>query len=178
MQKTTVYKAYEWNWKLSVLLILIISALQHFLYNLAPNFLTGILGPRNESLAEHIKIVFYPTLVWWVITFLVFERPIGINAIRWFIGGCVSIIVVTMLVTMLFCTLIYGLSLPIDSFFIHLTLEIVSIIIAQTVGGHVSNKGKGNKISLVFLSIVVVLLAILISLFSYYPPNLPIFISP
>ncbi len=178
MQKATVYKAYEWNWKLSVLLILIFSALQHFLYDLAPNFLTGILGPRNESLAEHIKIVYYPTLVWWVLTFLVFEKPIGINAIRWFSGGCVSIIVVTTLTTTLFCTLIYGLSLPIDSLFIHLTLEIVSIVIAQIVGHHVSSKGGGNKIALVILSVVTLALAILISVFSYLPPNLPIFISP
>ena len=178
MKKTTVYKAYEWNWKLSVLLILIISALQHFLYDLAPNFFTGILGPRNESLAEHIKIVYYPTLIWWVITFVVFERQLGLNAVRWFIGGCTSTLISVSLVTMLFCTLIYGLSLPIDSLLIHLTIEIVSVIIAQAIGYHVSSRNKGRKVILIVLLVLVIIVAILISVFSYYPLKLPIFISP
>lgn len=34
----------------------------HFLYTLVPNLLTALLAPVNESLWEHVKILFWPYL--------------------------------------------------------------------------------------------------------------------
>lgn len=34
----------------------------HFLYDLCPNLLTALISPVNESLWEHVKILFWPCL--------------------------------------------------------------------------------------------------------------------
>lgn len=34
----------------------------HFVYALAPNFVTAVFSPVNESLWEHVKIIFWPFL--------------------------------------------------------------------------------------------------------------------
>ena len=34
----------------------------HFVYALAPNFVTAVFSPVNESLWEHVKIIFWPVL--------------------------------------------------------------------------------------------------------------------
>ncbi len=38
-------------------------ALLHFLHSLLPNFFTAIFSPVNESLWEHLKIIFWPLVV-------------------------------------------------------------------------------------------------------------------
>ena len=178
MKEDVKNKLFKWNCTLSLFIILVVSAGQHFLYDLAPNVFFGVFAPKNESLAEHVKIVFYPTLLWWVITYIVFENSAKLNLVKWFSSACIAVIVAITFVTLLFCTLFFGLWLPIDNFTIHLSIEIVSVIIAQAVGFHVYRRGNESKIGLVVLSLVIVALGVLIAIFSYYPPEVPIFISP
>lgn len=178
MDKVTSTKLFKWNCILSLLAILIVSALQHFLYDLLPNVFVGIFAPRNESLAEHVKIVFYPVLLWWTITFLVFEKTKELNIIKWFSSASVAVLISISLVVLLFCTLFFGLWLPIDSFPIHITIEAVAIAISQTIGFHIYKRGRENKIALGILVVFVLAIAVLMAVFSYYPPHSPVFISP
>lgn len=41
----------------------VVGALLHFLHALAPNFVTALFSPVNESLWEHLKIIFWPLVV-------------------------------------------------------------------------------------------------------------------
>ncbi len=178
MKEDVKNKLFKWNCALSVLIILLVSAGQHFLYDVAPNVFVGIFAPRNESLAEHVKIVFYPVLLWWGISYVIFERNQKLNLVKWFSGGCVAVIVSITFVTLLFCTLFFGLWFPIDSFPTHISIEIVSILIAQLVGFHVYKGGKENRVGLIVLCAIVVAFAVLMAVFSYYPPKVPVFMSP
>ena len=47
---------------ISILGIFIISFLSHFIYQIIPNFITSIFFPVNESIFEHMKIIFTSTL--------------------------------------------------------------------------------------------------------------------
>lgn len=52
--------------KTRFLIVLVIAALagtvQHLLYDLCPNLVTALLAPINESVWEHLKLLFWPTL--------------------------------------------------------------------------------------------------------------------
>lgn len=45
------------------IIILVAGALQHELYNWFPSFFTAMFAPVNESLWEHVKIIFFPLMV-------------------------------------------------------------------------------------------------------------------
>lgn len=178
MKEETKNKIFKWNCILSVVIILLLSTVQHSLYELIPNVIIGAFAPRNESLAEHVKIVLYPILIWWVLTYLIWEKRKELDGVKWFTSGGLSIVLAVSLVTSLFCTFVYGLSFPIDSFLLHIGIEIFSILIAQTIAFHVYKRGASKKFALVIIIFVIVGLITLVTIFSFNAPNTPIFISP
>lgn len=48
---------------ITFIVILVAGALQHELYKWLPSFFTALFAPVNESLWEHVKIVFFPLIV-------------------------------------------------------------------------------------------------------------------
>ena len=49
---------------ISTFLVLVVGFLSHFLYEWSnPNVLVGILCPVNESIWEHLKLIYYPMLI-------------------------------------------------------------------------------------------------------------------
>ncbi len=65
---------------LSVILIFFISFLAHFVYNYFPNLLISIFFPVNESIFEHMKILFTSILLYGFIEyFLLIKNNINFN---------------------------------------------------------------------------------------------------
>jgi len=58
---------------IAILNIFIISFPAHFLYDFLPNPLTSILFPVNESIFEHLKIIFTSTLMYGIIDYLILK---------------------------------------------------------------------------------------------------------
>lgn len=54
----------------STILLLLISSAMHFLYDFIPNPILSLIVPINESIFQHIKILFYPILFY----FLYYKR--------------------------------------------------------------------------------------------------------
>ena len=52
----------------------------HFVYNLFPNFLTAAFFPVNESLFEHLKLIFISEIIVGLVTFFILKnKKISIN---------------------------------------------------------------------------------------------------
>ena len=162
---------------LCVPVILLVSALQHSIYEIMPIGVVGVLAPVNESLAEHLKIVFYPTLLWFILTLAIFNKSCNLDYYKWLTAGGIAAIIAVGLLTSLFCTFIYGFNVPIDSFIFHMIIEIVSLSIAYLVGLHYYNRAKSCAAVTIIVAILVVAIGILMSVFSFYPPNITIFKS-
>ena len=58
---------------IAVLNIFIISFASHFLYEFFPNIITSILFPVNESIFEHMKIIFTSILIYGLIDYLILK---------------------------------------------------------------------------------------------------------
>lgn len=57
----------------SVFIIFALCFLCHFAYDLIPNFITSIIFPVNESIFEHMKIIFTSTLIYGIIDYLLLK---------------------------------------------------------------------------------------------------------
>ena len=69
---------------LSIFGIFLLSFLAHFIYNLFPNVLISFFFPINESIFEHMKIIFTSTLIYGIIDYILLKtNKIDFNNFTW-----------------------------------------------------------------------------------------------
>lgn len=59
---------------IAVLGIFIISFISHFAYNLFPNIIFSFIFPVNESIWEHMKIIYTSTLLYGIIDYILLKK--------------------------------------------------------------------------------------------------------
>lgn len=84
------------KWKyISPIIIFVLSFLVHFGYDLMPNIITSFFFPVNESIFEHMKMIYTTILIFSLIEYLIIKKKgiilnnLGINP---FISGITNII--------------------------------------------------------------------------------------
>ena len=155
-------------------IISIIGTLSHFVYEWTGKpYLIGLFFPVNESTWEHLKLLFFPSLIYFaVVYFTLKEKPknyISATAIS-IIAGMLSIVV-------MFYTYqgVLGRNIDFLNILIYFLGVIVTVYIMQRILKTQSySSGTANVISLFFL----LLTAILFVSFSFNPPSLGIFLPP
>ena len=152
---------------IGTLFVLVTGTLSHFVYGWTGNNpAAGLFFPVNEYTWEHMKLVFFPTLVYGIFLYnkLREEYPCIKAAIP------AGILAGTFSVPVLFYT--YSGILGKDNFILDIAVFILSVLIAFRI------KHLCTKTTATLLSIAVVLLAVSFMLFSYNPPKLGIFAEP
>lgn len=155
-------------------IISIIGTLSHFIYEWTGKpYLIGLFFPVNESTWEHLKLLFFPSLIYFaVVYFTLKEKPknyISATAIS-IIAGMLSIVV-------MFYTYqgVLGRNIDFLNILIYFLGVIMTVYIMQRILKTQSySSGTANVISLFFL----LLTAILFVSFSFNPPSLGIFLPP
>ena len=155
-------------------IISIIGTHSHFVYEWTGKpYLIGLFFPVNESTWEHLKLLFFPSLIYFaVMYFTLKEKPANYApavAVSLF-SGMVSIVV-------MFYTYqgIIGRNIDFLNILIYFLGVIVTIYLMQRILKTQSfSSGIANILSLFFL----LLTAILFIFFSFNPPSLGIFLPP
>ncbi len=154
--------------------IIVLGSMLHFTFELSGgNPVVGAFSAVNESVWEHLKLVFWPALLFMLIQYMLLRKKIISNfALAKTAGICLAIVIIP--VVFYSYTAITG-----ESIFL---LDIGTFIFAVIIGQLLSYKlltykkvSEGfNRISLVLL----VLLGIAFVLFTFYPPQLMVFRDP
>jgi len=159
---------------IAFLVIGIIGTLSHFVYEWSGrNYVVGLFFPVNESVWEHLKLLFFPTLIYSAIEYIKLEeKPKNyISAIAFsYLCGSMSIIAI-------FYTVRGVLGFNVD--FINLLTYFIGIIVMLSKKTKIINEEKFS--SKAFFAISLSILAINLLLFilwSYNPPILGIFSIP
>ena len=153
----------------TILIILLGSAL-HFTYALSGNNpVVGFFSPVNESVWEHLKMVFWPSLFWMLIAMFPLRKAVS----NFFSAKAIGTYAMVITIPAVFYsyTALVGESI--------LAIDIATFIIAVIVGQFVSYKlfmynkvaGSTERIALIAL----LLLAFVFVVFTFFPPHLPIF---
>ena len=156
-----------------IVFIVIVGTILHFTFEFSGNQpIIGVFSAVNESVWEHLKLGFWPALVW----FFVEYRSIRRSTNNFVFAKTVGIYLIPIIIPVLFYsyTAIIGESV--------LAIDILTFILSIIVGQFVSYKLLTyrdlpevlNKISLVAL----IILGGAFVLFTFYPPNLSLFRDP
>ncbi|WP_066494923.1 DUF6512 family protein [Abyssisolibacter fermentans] len=154
----------------SSFVIFILASCIHSLYDLTGFGFLKPFVPVNESVWEHLKMIFYAGLVYGVIEYLRSFR----NYENFFVARGISTIIMTALIPLFHYGYTYftGRSIVwVDILITYIIVFIGQLIFRKIITNPKSFK-KYNK--LIFL--LIILIVILFSYFTYYPPNLKIFI--
>jgi hypothetical protein len=156
-----------------MLFISILGGLFHFTFEMSGyNPIVGAFSAVNESVWEHLKLGFWPALLWAIIEY----RQIRKEANNFFLAKTVVPYVIIAIIPAIFYsyTLFTG-----ESIFI---IDIMSFIVAVIIGQYLSyriliHKQLSDRLEKLALA-ALLLLAILFIVFTFYPPHLPPFQDP
>lgn len=155
-----------------VLFVSTVGCLLHFVYEWSGRqFLVGLVTPVSESTWEHMKLIYFPMLVFFLAEFYFLYRSYP-HLLRADLGG---ILTGTLLIPVIF----YTYTGIIGSH--NLTLDILTFLVSALIGVFVrcrlllSEQKKGYTF-LYFICVLVLGACFLI--FTYYPPDIGLFAAP
>ncbi len=158
----------------------ILGTLLHFAYDFFnENFIVGLFSPISESIWEHMKLVFFPMLLFSIIEYFYNKKDYSSLIYYRFIG----IIISTWMVPIIFYT--YTNILGKDIFFMDLFTFFASIIIGFLISSCLYKKSQNyslnnnllrNIIIICYLLILIMIICFLI--FTKYPPSMKLFSQP
>lgn len=153
----------------AVFIILLGSAL-HFTYALSGNYpFVGIFSAVNESVWEHLKLAFWPSILWILIELYSLRK----NASSFFASKTIGTYVMVFFIPAVFYT--YTLFTGESLFLIDIAAFIIAILIGQTVSCMLLQRDIFPKWIEKVSVILLVLLAIIFVAFTFYPPHFPLF---
>lgn len=161
--------------KLKIIGVIIAFALcfpLHFLYDKFPSFLTSVFAPVNESIWEHMKILFGSILLSGVIQKIIIEIKKGkINNICFsnFIGALMSIPIFLII----FLPVYYIIG---ENFIVTIIIMLITIIISEIISYIIMNKRHFNLESKTIFFVIIVY--IIFTILTYYPIKIDIFMDP
>lgn len=159
---------------LGIPFISIVGSIMHFVYAWSGNnSIVGIFAPINESVWEHLKMTFWTTLFWWLFWYFMIKRSRNVSTARWFTACAVSIVICPLFITSFYYT--YTGALGIHSLLLDISSLFIGVILAQIAAMHIYRFTRPKGFAL-FCSIIIILLpAAAFVLFTFFPPNLPLF---
>lgn len=146
---------------LSSFIIFILSTLFHSLYNYLPCFLTSIIVPVNESIFEHMKMIFTSYMFYLLIKIL-FNKKRENNLISSFVIASLFNIVI-FLIIYIPIYLLFG-----EKLVVTLILYFITILISNYLMYKIQNKKINSKINK-YSVYIIPLVYIVFTLLTYFP---------
>lgn len=152
----------------------VFASISHFAYKLSgENLIVGLFNPVNESVWEHLKMMFFPFLLWWIVMYFIKYRKCEIPINTYIVSAAVSLIAAPLSVIFLFYS--YTGTFGIQSVLIDILLVYVCYFIALCIASHFLTYSKPEKgvVMISIIAIAVIFIAFIV--FTFNPPHLPIF---
>jgi Family of unknown function (DUF6512) len=158
---------------IGMVFIIILGSVLHFTFEWSVNQpIVGVFSAVNESVWEHLKLTFWPALLFMLVDYVLLKKTANNFAFAKTIGVYLMVIIIPIIFYSY--TAITGESI----FVMDISTFIVAVIIGQLSSYKLLTYKKLsenlNRVSLIAL----VLLGLVFVLFTFYPPQLPIFRDP
>ena len=152
--------------------ILLLGFIIHFLYDFFPNAFTSIISPVNESIFEHMKLIMTSYYIYLIIKYFIYKKN-HINTNNLLFKTFISLITTIIIFLIVYLPIYYILG---ENLFITLILYFISILISESVYFNKFNTNNPllNKLALVFT----IMLYIITTYLTYFPPKIDIFLDP
>ena len=160
------------NWQIAGFVFTsVLGVVLHFLYDLSDeNKVVAIFSAVNESTWEHMKLIFFP-----MVLFAVFER-IFVREDDFWCVKLIGILFGTALIPVLFYTIngVFGKTPD----FVNIAIFFLSAFAGFILEARLLESGWVGCRGRVFSFMVLLLVAVMFGVFTFNPPMLPIFLDP
>ena len=157
---------------IGIIFVLLTGTLAHFLYDwTGNNHIVGLFTPINESIWEHIKLLFFPMLIYSLIMILKFRKKYSYISS----AMCFGILVGALLIPLIYYA--YTSILGKNVFILDIGTFLLSIVIAFWLSYHLTLSCRLEVYTLI-LFILVCILFVCFLVFTYHPPDAVIFQNP
>jgi len=167
-------KVYHW---IGIVVVCIASVSLHFLYDwLGKNAVVAMFVPTNESIWEHLNLVFWPLLLWWGLGYLIFRSNKDLSFHKWITAGMSSIMISMLFIVSWYYTWTNGIG--IESSIIDIGSLFIAVPIAQLTAIHIYRVVEPRQIYSILSGLLLILFIGMFIGFTFFTPDLPIFIPP
>ena len=151
---------------IAIINIFILSFPAHFLYDFFPNTITSILFPVNESIFEHMKIIFTSPLIYGLIDYLLLRlNNIKYNNFLFQLLFTSSISIPIFLIIFLPIHFIIG-----EYLLITLLLLFITYIISQIISYYILTSNSLPLLNIIAIPLIIIIYSIFTYL-TYNPPQ-------
>lgn len=150
----------------AVIGIFILSFISHFIFELYPNILLSIFFPVNESIWEHMKILFTSILIYSIIDKIILNKK-KIEYNNFYLQAFITAIISIPLYLIIYLPIYSILG---ENIIISITLLLIIYIIIQYISYKLLTKNK-IEISPIIITILIIITYIIFTYLTYYPPN-------
>lgn len=155
-----------------IIFVLIAGTLAHFLYDwTGNNRIVGLFTPINESIWEHMKLLFFPMLIYSLIMILKFRRKYSCITS----ALCFGILTGALLIPLFYY--VYTYILGNNVFMMDISIYILSIVIAFWLSYKLTLSHRLESYTSI-LGMLVSVLLVCFFVFTYRPPEAVIFQEP
>lgn len=155
---------------ISVIGIFILCFLSHFLYSWIPSSLTAIFFPVNESIWEHMKMIFTSIILYGIIDYIILYR-FNIKYNNFFLSLFTTALISIPIYLTIYLPIYYKIG---ENMFINISLMLLVIIITQVIAYYILKTKEYtllNYISILFIIISYIIFGYL----TYNPPKEELF---
>jgi len=152
------------------LFVIGLGVLNHFIYSWFPYPFVGLFAPVNESIFEHLKLVFYPFLLSCIIRYFIVEDD------YYFLKSALSSIVGILTIPLLYYLINIFVTPPA---FINILIFLIACVLQELTFYKLMNDKTLNvpvRNSAGIIVIVTIILAF--SVFTFNPPKMELFKDP
>jgi hypothetical protein len=152
------------------LFIIFLGSAFHFTYELSGKLaIVGAFSAVNESVWEHLKLAFWPSLIWLLIEYLPLKK-LANNFLTAKTVGTYLMVVIIPIVFYSYTSITGGSVFAID-----ITTFIVAVVVGQIMSYNLFKKNPFSRMADKVALVMLVALGIAFVVFTFYPPHLPIF---
>ncbi len=147
-----------------VIFLFLLAFISHFIYQYFPNFITSLFFPVNESIWEHMKIIFTSTIISAIIEYFIYRnRHIEFNNL------IISVPIISTIGILLYLSLYYLITMFVQqNMFINLSLLFIVYSFMQLVSYFLLNSEEIKYEKIIGISVVIVL-TIIFAYLTYNP---------
>lgn len=166
-------RRYVLKWELfGILFVFLLGALLHFLFEWSgESRIVGLFASVNESVWEHFKQGFWPMCIYAVIEYKFLRGRVN----SFVTAKAVAVYLIPLITGLVF----YGYTAVIgeEILIVDILIFLAAIVVSQLTSYKIMTLAKLPDYMNVISSLLIIALALVIMLFTFYPPHLPIFLD-
>ncbi len=156
---------------IGALFIIFVGTPMHFAYEASGyNFIVGSFSPINESVWEHLKMAFFPSILWILLEMTQLRKTVN----NYFVSKAVAAYTMVFLIPIIYYTYTAFME---DNIIIDIGSFFIAVIIGQIGSYLIFNRTKKSKVQKYSAITALVILGILFVVFTFYPPHIDLFLD-